>query len=364
MSRITTYFLVLSLCFNFGCSSDSESTTDAMTFDQVALFENLGNNLILPAYRALSQKTNELDLAITEFTDAPDAQKLQNVQEAYVQAYLAWQAASYYEFGPASGENLALSVNTYPTNTSRIEQNVQNNASADNTSDKGFPALDYLFFGISGDESEILEKYNTDDLAENRKSYLKSIMNDLKKRIDNTLSLWNSEYLQLFISKEGNDVGSSLGLFINALLSSYEADLKNAKFGIPAGVSVGLIEPNAQMVEGLYSQKSKELAQVKMNAFIEIFTGRNGIGLDDYVTDLNATSAQGNPLANEILNQLNDAKSQIDNLPQTPLNELITQDKVTVENIYYSLQQAVVYLKTDMTSALSIQVTYQDGDGD
>lgn len=364
MLRITTYFLVLSVCLNFGCSSESGSTTDAMTFDQVALFENLGNNLILPAYRELAQKTNDLDLAITEFTDTPDTQTLQNLQETYIQAYLAWQVASYYEFGPASGENLALSVNTYPTNTSRIEQNIQNNVSADNTSEKGFPALDYLLYGIGSNQTEILEKYNTDNLAENRKTYLKSIIDDLKKRIDNTLVLWDNEYLQTFVNKEGNDVGSSLGLFINALLSSYEADLKNAKFGIPAGVSVGLIEPNAQMIEGLYSQKSKELAQAKMNAFIDIFKGGNGVGLDDYVTDLRATSGQGNPLADEILNQLNDAKSQIDNLPQTPLNQLIIQEKSTVDNIYYSLQQGVVYLKTDMTSALSIQVTYQDGDGD
>ncbi len=364
MLRITTYFLVLMCVLSIGCSSQSGSSTDAMAFDQKALFENLGNNLILPAYRDLAQKTNDLEVALTEFITNPNPQTLQNIQKKYMDAYLAWQSASFYEFGPASGENLALSLNTYPTNTSKINQNIENNTLPNNTSEKGFPAIDYLLYGIATSENEIIEKYNSDALAENRKNYLKSVMNDLKKRVDSTLNFWNADYLQSFTSKEGNDAGSSLSLFVNALLLSYEADLKNAKFGIPAGVSVGLIQPNAQMVEALYAQKSKQLAEVKINAFIEIFKGGRGIGLDDYLTDLNATSAQGNPLPTEILNQLDDAKSKIENLPQTPLNQLIEENKTLVADVYYSLQQGVVYLKTDMTSALSIQVVYQDGDGD
>ncbi len=357
------YILIVLAVWISGCSSDS-SSTEAVEFDQKVLFENLGTNLILPAYQDLVQKVTDLELAVNEFTATPNNIKLTSLREKYIDSYQAWQVASFYEFGPASAENLALSVNAYPTNAEEIDKNIQDNTSPQDNLEKGFPALDYLLFGIAENDDQIIEKYNSDALAENRKTYLKSVIVDLKKRINGTYDLWQGSYLQTFVTKEGNDAGSSLSLFVNAILSRYEADLKNSKFGIPAGVSVGQIEPLPEMVEAIYSNNSKALALTGITTFIEIFEGKNGTGLSDYLKELGTKASDGTPLEEKIISQLNDAKMQIQNLPETPLNEVIKSDKTPVADIYYTLQQAVIYLKTDMTSALSIQVSYQDGDGD
>ena len=50
--------------------------------------------------------------------------------------------------------------------------------------------------------------------------------------------------------------------------------------------------------------------------------------------------------------------------PWASLEENITTHASDLNELYTLLQGQVVYLKTDMTSAFGVLITYQDNDGD
>ena len=71
---------------------------------------------------------SDLILELNNF-DPAELSSLEMLQEKFINAYLSWQTVSAFEFGPA-GETSALlrsNINTFPTNSTKIESNIQNN---------------------------------------------------------------------------------------------------------------------------------------------------------------------------------------------------------------------------------------------
>ena len=91
--------------------------------------------------------------------NSTELSSLEILQEKFINAYLSWQKVSAFEFGPA-GETSALlrsNINTFPTNSTKIESNIQNNDyNLDVASNlvQRVSALDYLLFHTS--QSELL----------------------------------------------------------------------------------------------------------------------------------------------------------------------------------------------------------------
>jgi predicted lipoprotein len=185
------------------------------------------------------------------------------------------------------------------------------------------------------------------------------------------LKAWESSegnYRAEFIDKQGTDIGSSLGEAVNQFIFNYEL-LKNPKIGIPLGVKT-LGEPLEKQVEAYYAGYSLELAKAQIAASENFFRGRteddvegiDGIGLDDYLLAL-GDRYQSGELAQSILDQYAAATAALNAIP-APLSQAILDETELVQKAYEELQRMVVLIKTDLSSALSISITYQDNDGD
>lgn len=362
MKKLIYINLFSLILFTASCKED-DALSKKVDFDRKALLENYANNIIPQHYKSLYDNVILLDSAWSNFKSNPSQNELTQVRFYFEESYKAWQYCSVYEFGPAEQILLRANTNTFPTDTFKIGTNIRNanyNLNlASNLDAKGLPALDYLFYKKNVDVITFLSS------SENQQ-YVNAVINDIKSNISFVYSAWSTgSYKQEFVSKDGVDVGSSLGQLVNQFNFDLEI-IKTAKLGIPLGKkTMGTVLP--QMVEGYYSGISKELILLNINSLINVFQGNaknqtDGLGLDEY---LKAVSAKNNgvDLDVKITSQLQTAYNANLAMPAI-LSEAILNQNSTVEAAYTEVQRCIIYTKTDMPSALGIMITYQDNDGD
>jgi len=358
LTAATTFLLIQS------CSKSSDSgtknTNTGSSFDRKAMLVNISSNIIIPAYTSYHDATVNLDAAVTTFNTTPTAGNLTALQNSFIAAYKQWQSTSMYNFGPAQDANLGVNTNTYPVSVTQITANINsgiyNPLLLANLAAKGLPALDYLLFGTGADNAAILAQFTTDSKAANRKTYLAALSAELKTNATTVLAAWNGSYKTTFLNATGTDVSSSTGQLVNQLIYDYEI-LKNYEIGIPAGTqSMGTTFP--EKVQAYYSKISLQLTELHLSAIQNLYNGATGLGLDDYLISANNTA-----LNTRIQTQFGAATTKLQALTD-PLSANIISNPTAVTASYTELQKLTVMLKTDMTQALGIAITFGDNDGD
>jgi predicted lipoprotein len=356
--------LLFILCFD-SCKPRAGDPC-AFEFDQTTMLSNIGNNIITPAYDLLKQEVDALDAATTTFLSNRSLGALDTLQTAWWSAQEAWQKAMIYEFGPADVQQLRSSLNNFPVFVTRLEAAVQSgtyNLAIDSFAyTRGFPALDYLLYGVGVNNNDILVKYDTDANAANRRQYLQDVVTQIKTKVDLVHSEW-AGYKTSFASTTGVATGSPVALLVNEFNHNYEF-FKNNKLGTPVGAKNSYI-PAADKTEAYYSRRSLDLMRISVRAMQELFEGKGGIGLYEYVAAANVDK-DGILLQDLIKDQFTTIINGLDALPGASLYDAIQNNFNDLKTIYGNAQNMVVYLKTDMPSVLCVSITYVDNtdDGD
>lgn len=331
------------------CKGDEPQDPSGEDFDKQAMLEQLADAVILPAYNSLNAEIAAFTSDFESYKSDPSLANANALRAQLDAVSLAWQSCAPFELGPAADRSLKLTVNTFPTDTARVQelfsQTEYDLGNAQNTAAKGFPALEYV---LSRPDS-------TWDL-----DFIEANLAWVEAPVELVGSDWNSTYRDEFVTSTGSDVGSSLGLLVNALNQDFEL-VKNAKVGIPLGKkTLGVAQP--EKVEALYSGHSISLLRANLVTIRDAFTGGSGSGIDDYLDALDAR--RGDMLLSEAIEEgFVTCLEGVDAI-QVPLNEAIETNPSLVEDLHAKLQNQVVLLKTDMPSQLGVQITYQDNDGD
>ena len=149
---------------------------------------------------------------------------------------------------------------------------------------------------------------------------------------------------------------------MNEFNKDYEI-AKNAKLGIPLGKqSLGIQLPD--YIEARYSGISLELLRRSIVAHQGLFNGDlntytgPGVGFCEYLAHLERSD-----LANTINGRFNSILDKIDTFQNSLETEMGT-NSAELDVLYNLIQGQVVNLKTDMTAAFGVLITYQDNDGD
>lgn len=361
--------------FIYACSDDDTSVTtqgenmeEAGNFDRAAMLTNWADNIIIPGYQDFVAKVNVLETATVAFTT--NANDLTALREAWLDAYTTWQRVSMFEIGPAETVNLRLNVNIYPAAIATIETNIESGnydlSLSSSRSSKGFPALDYLLFGIGTNDDAILAKFNESD-AVAYKQYLTDVVADIKALSTTVLNDWEGDYRDTFVSNDGASATASTDRFVNDYIFYFERNLRAGKMGIPGGVFSGSVE--AGTIEALYAGNlAKDLFLEGMNAVQDFFNGKaynsnaQGESLASYLDALNAVK-EGVDLTTIINTQFDTARTSVAALGSFQ-EELLVNPPTTFLNAYNEVQRLVPLLKVDMVSALSISIDFADADGD
>ena len=368
------YSLIFSFIFLFSCSEDNSTPASSDNYDRKELLSNLVNNIIIPAHQNFNNELQLFESTVTSFDDDRSVSNLEMIQDQFIVAYRAWQYIEMFNIGYAEEIYYASKMNIYPANTTRILENINSdNVDLDGNSNQfsaqGFPAIDYLLFGLAENNIQILDIYLIDNNS--TFTYLNLLVSKMIENTDDVIDYWETNR-QDFINSTGNTSSSSLNMLANDFVYYYEKGLRANKIGIPAGVWSGEIPQN---VEAYYkSDISKILAIEGLQASTDFFKGihfgqsqTNGEGLYDYLAYLDDTNYSDSSmfigLQDDILDSFDNSMIKLEQLNNNFALQIET-DNIKMLEAYDAIQQGVVRLKTNMLSILGISVDYYDADGD
>lgn len=352
----------------FSCNGP-DPIVDQDNYDRTVLLENLTKNVITPSIESFQIALLDLNNAADSFNSIQNQTNFSKLKKSWEQAYIKWQHVEMYEIGKAEELDFAKSMNTYPTNTTIINNNI--NSAQYNLSDatwpswsaQGLPAIDYMLYGLDNDSNSVLGYYSGNE-GSKYLNYLNALIAQMILNTDEVQNYWAIN-ADAFINSPGNTANSSLNLLTNDFIYYFEKGLRANKIGIPCG-RWDNYQPYEKGVEAYYRKNlSKRLSLESLNACKKFFSGthhvnnQNGESYIDYLL----YKSGNNNLSENIINQMNESELALENLNDDFVQQL-SSDNLPMMEAYDELQSVVVLLKTDLLINLSITVDYVDADGD
>ncbi|MCY7359304.1 MAG: imelysin family protein [Rudanella sp.] len=371
-----------SVALFWACSTGTTDSTEptpqpgnAGSTDRKAMLANLADNIILPSYANVKTIFDAMQTKADAFAAKPSPTSLTEFRRAWATAYIEWQKVELFDVGPAENHTLRYFFNIYPANTAGIEENIVTGSSASldvpsSYPKQGFPALDYLINGLGSTDEAILTKYTTASDATKRIAYLKRITGQMNTHFTTVYSEWTGGYRDTFVNCTGLDAGCSTSKLVNGFVLHYERYIRSGKIGIPSGAMTnGVMAP--EKVESFYKKDlSLTLAKTAHQAVVDFFngksvkTGQEGPSLKTYLNGLGARDSRTGTALTDIINaQMAISAAQLNALKGNLYDEVKINNSAVVQT-YTEMQKAVRMLKVDMTTAMSITITYTDNDGD
>lgn len=330
----------------------------------MAMYENVADHLIIPAFEDLLEKQELLQQKSEQFfTESGTTADFAALREAFESTYLSWQAVEPYNFGPAETVFLRDLVNNFPLNIQAMEANVFSgnyDLNSPDTYDKGLPALDYLLFGIADSDAEIIAELKDQSAEHNFADYFQAVLENMQQASLSTLNAWEASYRDEFIANDGTAAGTSMSLLVNALNQHFET-IKRDRLGIPSGV-LTLQIPNPDKVEAYYSGLSRELLLASITHSENLYSGMGGASLKEYLAETQAKKNEAF-LSDLITTSYQEMRAPL--LQMTaPLDVEIENNNEAVMQSYAASASQLIQLKTDMPSVLCISITYIDNPSD
>ena len=334
-------------------------------FDKQALLINLSDNFITPSIELYKNSVDQLVIATSDFNSDKTLPKLEALKDSWKTALLNWQGISF--IGPSKYLTITQIelINIFPVDTNSVIDNITNSYSPIDNDQEGFQAIDYLLY--SKNSQETIDYFTNNSFAS---QYLTIVVNNISEITDDVNTKWNNEK-QDFVDDYGSvATGTSISLMVNALNKHYEYYIRRGKFGLPLNVYDQFTQDvDPHLVECYYYGQSLPFAIKAVESLQNFVNGcaynnseDNLTGFDDYLDNVGAQHS-GINLSTKINNQFEEILTALNGL-NDPLSDEIQTNKAQADDAYDKLQALVPLLKIDLTSALGVQITYADNDGD
>lgn len=351
------------ITFLGSCGVDEEPVSSCPELSesfQENMFSTYRDDIILPAYRNAANALNELNDAYSVYSGSNNLSDLTALQDAFKQAYISWEAAEPFYFGPAENQVILDHFNFFPLELDSMQISIDNGLDTEKTEfyDRGFPAMDYLFF--EGGETIVQERLSD----EATKTFVQANLDNMINRLQAVIADWEGDFGNTFANTLGRVDGASLSQIINSFNRHYET-IKRDRVGLASGV-LTLNFTNPDVVEGYYSGISYDLLLASFNAFKTYYYGGEGTdspnGLYALLNSLDIQLA-GASLAAEIDNGIKASQASMD-LIDGDLSIAVNDQTAEVKALYQNLVDVLLLTKTEMPTALCISITYVDNPSD
>jgi len=360
---IVGLFVLLGVLFSCGEKTNKPSDN----FDRTESLTFIADEIIIPSWENYQKSLNDFVKAKNEFVQSRTTASLQNLRLKFKESWLAWQDVSMFEIG--KGEKLAIRnfSNLYPTDPSLITELVDSdnrNLELPSTyTAQGFPAIDFLLYGILESDEDLLILFEQDSYS----NYLSELIDRLSALANQVVQDWQGSYRLEFISNNGSSATSSYDMLVNDFLFYYERYLRAGKVGIPSGAFTTSELPDR--VESFYAKEiNKDLFDRALKTCINFFNGisfdglTSGQSLSSYITYIQQLNSQSDIV--EVVNSnWNNTLSKSEEVSSDFISQIETNN-IKMRELYDALQSNVILLKVDMLQALNIQVDFVDADGD
>ena len=361
MNRNSIYIILLMVGV-FACKKSEDSAVNN-DFDKSAFLTNAADNVIVPAYEIALSTSKELQTATATFTSETSQTNLMNLRAKWRSAFITWQGASPFNFGPAEDNSLRSiheDIATFPVNSEKIDSYITAGDYSLMNYDRdtrGFSGVDYLI--NSGVDADVIESFD-----DNKKNFLTAVVNDIVVRIENVTTLWRGDYRASFVENTSTSAGSSISLYYNQFVISYEGS-KTYKLALPAGLGAGQSAVEPDLLEAYYGEISLELIKAHFGAIENVWYGKSsdgtdGVGFDDFLEAVDG----GAEVKSQTVASISNVWEKINAIPQGSLAETLSVDPSTVISTVEEMQKHTRYFKSDLTTKIGVAITFSDGDGD
>lgn len=379
MKKLFYVIPVITVLLVFACSSDTVNddgdNDNKDDFNRVSLTTSWVDNLLLPAVNDLKAKVANLNTAVVDFADAPDASKLEEARTDVFEAAKVWQHVEMFFYGTS----FALDMYSYPTEVDKISDNINSDVEVnlDRTvlnKSQGLPALDYLLNGVAASDAEIIEKFQDVKYA----AYIKRLTGRMVTLVDNAINDFQATKSDKLNSI--NDTKTSyFSIQVNDFVQYTEKSFREAKIAIPSGTRNRDKFPNISVatspesVESLYSpENSKTLYLEAYDAIQDFYYGRNyddnsnTIGLQEYLQALGTTiMVDGSDMSLDAYIVKLFANIDTANANITANFYMQTQDyNSNFDSVFDAIQDFVVAVKSNTINAFNLTIDFVDSDGD
>lgn len=363
----------LGLIFTNSCTKDV--LEQKRNFDRNEMLANIADNAILPYHLSFIEQTENLKTETENFSNNPSLNSLANVQEAWKSAVQVWRICELFNLGPIQSSYVHNKIDESPSNTTFIDNHIYGSGILDESyienigsNAKGIPALEYLLFNLENGNQTVIDSFTISNYSSRRMEYTIALSQNLHSKAIKLHNIWAAEgdnYYTEFIQSEGSDLGSSISMLANQMVTLIERVVQT-KLGKPLGKASNM-QGHPELVEALASGQS--LQNIKDNlrslelAFSGITTANvDGLGLDDYLDALKAKHDEETlPIA--VKHQFELSYSALEEINE-PLAVAVINDYQTVDNAYNELRNLLILLKVDVANNLAVTITFNDNDGD
>lgn len=323
--------------------------------------------VLLAAHDDADPALTALEAATQAWAEAPaDDQARVAAQEAWTAFFLAWQQLELMQLGPAGsslsvpkGQDLRDEIYSWPTvNPCRVDQEtLEENWDASDffaanlVNSYGLDALEQVLFG--GEEDTCVAQVGIDEAWEalgpegvqaNRAAFSVALTAGVRSRFDELGQAWAS-----WTPKDSEELLQGL-IYLDLVT-------KDRKLAQPLGLLNCGTERCPEDAEALASGASSLAVQANLQGFRHLFTGGEGVGLDDLL------AARGRQdLVDEVLEAVAAAEQAT---LDAPIDEAVVDDPAAVEEFHARVKAITDPLKGEVATVLSLRLPSEaDGDAD
>ena len=345
----------------------------------------IGSEVILPSLEDFQSELTRLQEHIQSATTSED---LHNAQESWITTMQQWQRIEMMQIGPIGssltaigGMDLRDEIYSWPTTDGCIilhhvvEESWKEEGFFENQQvySYGMDALEVLLFSDISvcPQSDPLRQdgiWNAldDDIRTQRKiAFSQALTDHLVVQIDTIISSWSTEegdFSGMLSMENENSPFVNSQEALNAIYDALfylEKMTKDKKLAQPLGIKDCTQDLCLEDLEGKISARSLHHIIENIKAFRLIFTGGEGVGLDDILIDLGHEEIVTTILAD--IDQTLLLSEQIEG----SLEEALLERKEVVLAFYYSLRNVTTTLKVNLSMLLSMQIPAEAaGDND
>lgn len=329
-----------------------------------------------------------LETAAEAWVNTPSETTQNEVRVQFHAASDVWQRAEVMIVGPAGvmgdaagGRDLRDKIYSWPlTNVCRVDQEIVNKGyegeklAAQTINVFGLDAFEYLaFHDAESNACPINSTINSEgtwaalgaeEVNTRRRAYALAVAKLLVSHAEELEGHWKSgaEFRTAFESPQMGGIYGSTREVLNALTDALfyvEKDVKDMKLARPIGV-MDCVNPTCpEALESRYAKRSLANIQANLAGVEAIFTGGEGQGFDDLLTEVGATETR-----DELKADLAAAKAKAASF-SVEMDEALVADKEGLQELYDLVRNLSTLLKTEFITVLDLDLPKRaEGDND
>lgn len=369
------------------CAAQGACRVQTETLDPTAgaMLEGMTSGVVLPALDATVAESEVLVSAMDAWAASPlDDDELSAAREAWWGTMQAWHRVAPMAVGPLgergkviSGEDGLVSVYSWPPgNGCRIDQETLNGAYqtagwADSAlvNVRGLDALEHLLFGAESHACASVvgidsawEAAGADGIRTSRANYAAVLAKDVRAKLTDQRTAMVAYGQELGAAGTSSVLFSSQKSAMNDVFAAtffVDTTLKNLKVEKPMGSRDCAQTLCASDAEHVASRRSAEAIEANMEGFLNFFTGGEGVGLDDVLSE----RGHGD-ISAEIVVLATRAKA-LAGAMDSPVHEAVVASDPTLDELQGILVELTDVLKRDVGTILALAIPAEAaGDND